>query len=180
MEANLFGINLRNDRTFYYVIFVCFVFEHLEEPDRTLLELKRVLKPGGSLTVIEGDHGSCFWFPQSRDSLEVWKALIQAQKNIGHDPLIGRRLYPLLKQADFNIEEISPRYVYADYLNPDLLDGVVNNIIVPMVQSAKDQILSNSILSDTCWHKGIKELSDVGVDPFGTFFYTWFKALVYK
>ena len=25
MEANLFGLNLRNDRTFYYVIFICFV-----------------------------------------------------------------------------------------------------------------------------------------------------------
>src|SRR6056297_109304 len=42
-------------------IFVCFVLEHVEKSHDTLLELKRVLKTGGSITLIEGDHGSCFW-----------------------------------------------------------------------------------------------------------------------
>jgi hypothetical protein len=116
----------------------------------------------------------------NKNSVEVWNALIKAQIDIGHDPLIGRRLYPLLKQSDYKIEDVSPRFVYADYLNPELLDGVVNSIIVPMVQSAKEQILNNSILDKSCWEKGTKELSDVGVDPEGTFFYTWFKALAYK
>jgi ubiquinone/menaquinone biosynthesis C-methylase UbiE len=167
------------DETFDH-IFVCFVLEHLEKPDIALLELKRVLKQSGSITIIEGDHGSCFWSPESIDSVEVWNALINAQTDIGHDPLIGRRLYPLLKQAGFNIEDVSPRYVYADYLNPELLDGVVNSIIVPMVQSAKKQILNSSILENSRWDKGIKELSNVGIDPDGTFFYTWFKALAYK
>ncbi len=161
-------------------IFVCFVLEHLEKPDEALLELKRVLKPNASITIIEGDHGSCFWSPETKDSLAAWNTLIKAQTDLGHDSMIGRRLYPLLKRADFKIEDVSPRYVYADYSNPVLLDGVVNRIIVPMVQSSKEQILNSSILDKSIWEKGIKELSDVGVKPYGTFFYTWFKALAYK
>jgi SAM-dependent methyltransferase len=167
------------DETFDH-IFVCFVLEHLEMPDIALLELKRVLKQNGSITIIEGDHGSCFWSPQTKDALIAWRALITAQEDLGHDSLIGRRLYPLLKNADFKIDDVSPRYVYADYSDPILLDGVVNRIIVPMVQSSKKQIFNSIFIDESIWKKGIKELSDVGVQPYGTFFYTWFKALAYK
>jgi len=167
------------DETFDH-IFVCFVLEHLDEPVKALLELKRVLKQKGSITLIEGDHGSCFWSPETKESREAWQALIKAQSDLGHDSLIGRRLYPLLKEADFKIEDVSPRYVYADYLNPDLLNGVVNKIIVPMVKSSEQQILNDLILDEATWKKGIKELSNVGIDTTGTFFYTWFKALAYK
>lgn len=44
------------DRSFDH-LFVCFVLEHLTEPARALRALARVLRPGGEITVIEGDHG---------------------------------------------------------------------------------------------------------------------------
>jgi SAM-dependent methyltransferase len=161
-------------------IFVCFVLEHLEEPEKALLELKRVLKTEGSITVIEGDHGSCFWTPQTKDALTAWQALIRAQASLGHDSLIGRRLYPLLAEAKFRIEDVSPRFVYADWSDPVLLDGVVNRIIVPMVQASENQILETKILDKETWVNGIAKLSEVGKIPEGTFFYTWFKGTAYK
>ena len=39
-------------------IFVCFVLEHLADPQRALGQLRPLLKEGGTITVIEGDHGS--------------------------------------------------------------------------------------------------------------------------
>jgi len=42
----------------YDHVFVCFVLEHLAQPVEALAALDRVLKPGGTITVIEGDHGS--------------------------------------------------------------------------------------------------------------------------
>ena len=168
-----------SDDTFDH-IFICFVLEHLEFPFAALKELKRVLKPNGSLTVIEGDHGSCFWFPETRESKDVWSSLVKAQQDLGHDPIIGRTLYPLLEQSGYQVENVSPRWIYADYSKPELLDGVVNRIIVPMVESAKEQVLRDGILQEDIWNKGLKDLSEVGVNEKGTFFYTWFKGIALK
>lgn len=178
LQENIFQTGFSNDS--FDHIFICFVLEHLDHPLDTLAEMKRIIKPGGSITVIEGDHGSCFWYPESKESLLTWNSLITAQENIDHDPLIGRRLYPLLVQAGFKMEYVSPRWVYADSSNPMLLDGVVNRIIVPMVESAKEQVLASRIIPKDIWIKGISDLSSVGIKPNGTFFYTWFKALCYK
>jgi ubiquinone/menaquinone biosynthesis C-methylase UbiE len=62
-RADLMRLPFRDD-TFDHV-FVCFVLEHLPDPAGALRELRRVLRCGGSITAIEGDHGS---FPWSRAS----------------------------------------------------------------------------------------------------------------
>lgn len=46
-------------------VFVCFVLEHLPHPAQALQRLKSVLKMGGTMTVIEGDHGSACFYPES-------------------------------------------------------------------------------------------------------------------
>jgi SAM-dependent methyltransferase len=161
-------------------IFVCFVLEHLDAPVMALKELKRVLKTDGTITVIEGDHGSCFWHPETLESVAAWNGLITAQRTIGHDPNIGRRLSPLLHEAGFKRQSCEPAWLYADRLKPKLRDGMVDHIIVPMVQSAEQQILAENLVPKTVYEKGIADLSRVNQIDEGTFFYTWFKALAEK
>ncbi len=177
-QANILQLPF-DDESFDH-IFICFVLEHLSQPIDALLEVKRVLKKGGSLTIIEGDHGSCFWYPQTQDSLQVWDCLIKAQQQLGHDPLIGRRLSPLLHQSGLDVQTVDPRWVYADALNQALRDGIVNKIIVPMTETARDQSLEMGLIDSDTWGKGIRELEAISVDQEGTFFYTWFKGLAIK
>lgn len=158
-------------------IFICFVLEHIKEPVKALEITKELLTKGGSLTLIEGDHGSGFWSPESLPSRLVWKGLIDSQYYLGHDPNIGRKLYPLLMESGFEPEYVEPRAVYADRSDPVLLDGVVNKIIVPMVYSAEQQVLEEKLLDYATWERGLKDLSAVSSDTEGTFFYTWFKGL---
>ena len=167
------------DETFDHV-FVCFLLEHLDDPVAALRELKRVVRRGGTITVIEGDHGSCFWHPETPESLAAWNGLITAQRNIGHDPNIGRRLTPLLAEAGFELQTCEPAYLYADRLKPTLRDGMVDHIIVPMVQSAEHQILTDHLVPKDVYQRGISDLARVDEVDEGTFFYTWFKAVAHR
>lgn len=158
-------------------VFLCFVLEHLSDPLTALKNLKELLVRGGTLTAIEGDHGSGIWTPETLLSRKAWRGLIDSQLSLGHDPNIGRRLYPLLKEAGFEPEYVAPRPVYADQSNPALLDGVVNKIIAPMVFSAEQQVLEAKLLTLDDWKQGLEDISQVASHSEGSFFYTWFKGV---
>ena len=88
-------------------LFVCFLLEHLEDPPLALDIMKSLLREGGTLTIIEGDHGSGFWTPESEASRLAWQGLIKSQMALGHDPNIGLghtrcRLVDIGDQETFN------------------------------------------------------------------------------
>lgn len=110
-------------------VFVCFVLEHLPDPLGALTALRRVLRPGGSLTVMEGDHGSAFFHPDSPHARAVIECQIRLQSAAGGDALIGRRLHPLLTTAGFQGVAVHPRTVYADHSRPALVEGFTRNTL---------------------------------------------------
>ena len=57
---------------------------------------------------MEGDHGSCYWHPETDASRRAWQCLIDSQAALGGDSLIGRRLYPLLAKAGFSGVKVTP------------------------------------------------------------------------
>jgi SAM-dependent methyltransferase len=156
-------------------VFVCFVLEHLADPLAALAQLRRALKPGGSLTVIEGDHGSCYFHPETPLARRAWQCLIDAQAGLGADSLIGRRLYPLLRAAGFEAVSVSPRMVYSDHSRPRQEEGFVRRTIIPMVQGVREQALAAGMMAPEAWEQGIKELHATAASG-GTFLYTFFKG----
>ncbi len=156
-------------------VFICFVLEHLVAPEGVLRELKRVLKPGGSLTVIEGDHGSFYCHPETRAARRVVRCLIDLQAACGGDALIGRRLYPLLQRAGFDDVRVAPRVVYADPSRPAWEEGFSRNTFIAMVSGVEKAAIDGGLIDPDAWRQGIADLeATIGQ---GTFHYTFFKAV---
>lgn len=157
-------------------VFVCYLLEHLADPVRALAALSRVLKEGGSITVIEGDHGSCYFHPETPEAARAWKCLVEVQAALGGDSLIGRRLYPLLKQAGFACVRVSPVVIYADASRPEFRDGFAGKTIAPMVEGVERQAIEMGLMDPISWRKGVADLYRIAGCPEGIFNYTFFKA----
>jgi SAM-dependent methyltransferase len=161
-------------------LFVSYVLEHLSDPRDALAHLATLLRPGGRVLVVEGDHGSCYFHPSTPESVRAWRCLIEVQASLGCDSEIGRRLYPLLRDAGMDDVRVSPRMVYADASRPDIQDMFVLRTIVPMVQGVRDRALARGLMSASEWAKGIADLKATGTRADGTFCYTFFKAWARK
>jgi ubiquinone/menaquinone biosynthesis C-methylase UbiE len=157
-------------------VFVCFVLEHLPNPEEALGCLKRVLKKGGSITVIEGDHRSWYCHPETREARRTVECLIEVQALLGGNSLIGRQLFPLLMKAQYRDIRVSPRIVYADSSRPGMVEGFSKNTFIAMVEGAREQALSLRLISEEAWEKGIRDLYRA-TESDGTFCYTFFKGV---
>ncbi|MFC1798385.1 methyltransferase domain-containing protein [Thermodesulfobacteriota bacterium] len=160
-------------------VFICFVLEHLPAPIKALQYLCQALKPGGSITVIEGDHGSFYCHPESKEAGLAVQCLIDIQAEANGNALIGRQLYPLLIEAGLYEVGVSPRMVYVDSSRPRLVEGFSKKTFIAMVEGVKGQALSSKMIDEKTWTKGINDLYRATKND-GTFCYTFFKATAFK
>jgi SAM-dependent methyltransferase len=160
-------------------VFVCFVLEHLSRPREALVSLRSRLRAGGTLTVIEGDHGSTFFHPENADARRVIDCLVTLQARAGGNALIGRELYPLLASAGLREVSVSPRLVYVDASRPEWSEGFTRNTFTAMVEGVRQEALSAGLVDEATWRRGIAGLLRTA-ERDGVFCYTFFKAVAVR
>jgi ubiquinone/menaquinone biosynthesis C-methylase UbiE len=157
-------------------VFVCFVLEHLPQPVEALRTLKSHLKPGGTISVIEGDHGSAYFHPDSDAARKAIQCQVELQRRAGGNAMIGRELYPLLCQAGFNSVRVSPRMVYVDSSKPKLVDGFTKKTFTAMTEGVREAAIKAGIIEPHVFDAGIRDLYRTAESD-GVFCYTFFKAV---
>ena len=157
-------------------VFVCFVLEHLSRPVEALAILNRLLRPGGTMTVIEGDHGSTYFHPDSNAAHMAIQCQVKLQRLAGGNALIGRQLYPLMIKAGLEAVRVAPRMVYVDSSRPDLVDGFTRKTFTAMIEGVRESALEAGITDAEAFDAGVRDLHRTA-EADGVFCYTFFKGV---
>jgi SAM-dependent methyltransferase len=171
VQASLFALPFP-DASFDH-LFVCFVLEHLPDPAAAAAGLRRVLRPGGTITVIEGDHGSAFFYPDSSAAQAAIGCLVRLQAAAGGNGLLGRELQPVLAAAGYQDILVVPRTMYVDPTRPALVEGFTRHTFTAMVGLVRDDAVAAGLISAAEFDQG---LADLRRTEGGTFHYTFAKA----
>jgi SAM-dependent methyltransferase len=173
-QADIFALPF--DTESFDHVFVCFVLEHLSQPVEALAILNRLLRPGGTITVIEGDHGSAYFHPDSPAARAAIQCLVKLQRDAGGNALIGRQLYPVMVDAGFDAVRISPRMVYVDSSRPDLVDGFTRKTFTAMIEGIRESAIAAGLIEPERFDAGVQDLHRTA-DADGVFCYTFFKGV---
>jgi SAM-dependent methyltransferase len=173
-QADIFALPF--DAESFDHVFVCFVLEHLSRPAPALAILKKLLRPGGTITVIEGDHGSAYFHPDSPAAHAAIQCQVELQREAGGDSLIGRQLYPLMVEAGFDAVRVSPRVVYVDSSRPDLVDGFTRKTFTAMIEGVRESALAAGLIEPERFDAGVEALHRT-TEADGVFCYSFFKGV---
>ena len=156
-------------------VFICFTLEHIPDPLLALGNLRKVLRPEGTITAIEGDHGTAVFYPDTPAAHHVIDCLVTLQRQAGGNALIGRELEHLLTDTGFVDVKVSPRQTYASPSVPGSSEAV-KSIFIAMIEGVREQAIAEGLADPEAWDVGIRDLYRT-TEQDGMFCYTFFKAV---
>jgi ubiquinone/menaquinone biosynthesis C-methylase UbiE len=92
------------------------VLEYVQDVEKALAEMARVLKPGGRVCILDTDWRSCIWETSDRQSTDQ---LLHAWRDHFVHPDLPRRLRTLLIGAGFEVESVDAVPIVNTAMAPD-------------------------------------------------------------
>jgi hypothetical protein len=128
------------------------------------------------MTVIEGDHGSAYFHPDSAAAHAAIHCQVALQRDAGGNAEIGRQLYPLMVDAGFDSVRVSPRMMYVDSSRPDLVEGFTKKTFTAMIEGVRESAIEAGLIEPEAFEAGVRALRRTA-EADGVFSYTFFKGV---
>lgn len=155
--------------------FLCWVLEHVGDPQRVLAEVRRVLRPGSPVIVSEVQNASLFVEPYSPNTLAYWMAFNDRQLELGGDPFVGAKLGNLLLATGYRDITTKVRTFHLDNRHaPERAEFLA--YWTELLLSGSQELLAAGAVSEDVVRGMEAELDEVAHDPDAVFFYSFLQA----
>ncbi|KJV25249.1 methyltransferase [Aquitalea magnusonii] len=155
--------------------FLCWILEHVPDPEQVLAEVRRVLKPGARLYATEVMNAAFFLSPYSPHLQQYWAAFNEHQLSLGGDPFVGAKLGHMLLRQGFRDVHTEVKTLHLDGRDPHLRHEVLQ-YWSELLLSATDQLLQAERVTPELVTAMKQELQKLSKDPELVFFYCFFQA----
>lgn len=127
-------------------IYICWVLEHVKNPQKVIDECYRVLKKGGVISISEVQNNSLFFVPESKVLSEYWNKYNTLQIEMGGNPFVGVEIGNFLFNSHFSDIETYPRGFILDNNSRDKRNIMVDYWCNLMLSGFDELVENNSVL----------------------------------
>ncbi len=105
-----------------------FVLEHVPDPAAVVREMVAAVRPdGGRIVLLDDDHEVLRLSPECPEIEHAWRRYWESYRDLGTDPLVGRRLAELLVEAGATPVRVTSVF-YGAVRGMELFEPVVANL----------------------------------------------------
>lgn len=155
--------------------FLCWVLEHVKNPENILAEVRRVVRPGGVVYITEVMNSSFFLEPYSPNLWKFWMAFNDYQYERYGDPFVGAKLGNLLLTQGFQQIQTSVKTWHFDNRQPNRRRRAIRQW-KELMESAADALVEQGYTDSQTVRAMQKELDLVERNPNAVFFDAFMQA----
>jgi ubiquinone/menaquinone biosynthesis C-methylase UbiE len=155
--------------------FLCWVLEHIPQPQRVLSEVRRVLQPGSLVYVTEVLNATFFIEPYSPNVLQYWMKFNDLQYEMGGDPFVGAKLGNMLHSLGFRDIRTEVKTFFLDNRSPGKREEMIA-YWTELLLSGMPNLLKVGYVTEEAAAKVKEEMHRVAKDPNAVFFYSFVQA----
>ncbi len=156
-------------------IYICWVLEHVSNPQKVVNECHRVLKPNGVMYITEVQNNHLHLEPYSPFLMDYWDKYNQLQLAMGGDPFVGVKLGGILHDAGFTHIENYPQHMLHDKRDSASREHMVN-YWTELMLSGFNNLVENHKVKPSDREKIISEMNLVKRHEDGVFSYLFMQA----
>jgi len=147
------------------LVFSRFLFQHLKEPEKVILEMSRIAKKSGMLVVEELDHGSWLCYPPEPSLQKLRQIYVKLLQLNGADPFIARKLYKIFTELRFQPNVGAYTVTVTTDKTP------FNNLGVQLAKTLEPQIIKNDLMSQKEFGHMLERIQKYSNSPYGLVLY---------